>query len=161
MKPENITIAIREILTEIDASPKPANEILNTYTRARRYIGSKDRRAICDGVWAELRKRPWPKWLDEVIPEEEKRALRGEAQSILRANGDRDEIRTKLLAENIETELTQLSPLGLILKKRIPLMTCKAYLEGKVEVQDEVGGLLGMLTSWEAVVVFFFVVVAI
>ena len=147
MTPENIAKAIQEVLTEIDASPKPANEILNAYTRMRRYIGSKDRRAIQSGVWSELRSRPWPKWLEKLIPEDEKDALRKEAQIILRANGDREKIQAELTAEGIETEPTKFSPLGLILKKRIPLGSCKAYLSGKVEVQDEGSQLIALATG--------------
>jgi len=147
MTPENIAKAIQEVLKEIDKSPKPANEILNAYTRARRYIGSKDRHTICDGVWSELRERAWPKWLNEVIPEEEMKALHGEAQIILRTNGDRKKIQKELALEGIETELTKLSPLGLILKKRIPLTTCKAYLAGKIEVQDEGSQLAALATG--------------
>ena len=150
MTPENIAIAIQEVLSEIDASSKPANEILNAYTRARRYIGSKDRRAIQEGVWAELRARPWPKWLEKVLLEEEKEALRGEAPIILRANGNREEIQAELLLEGIETKPTRLSPLGLILKKRIPLATCKAYLAGRVEVQDEGSQLVALATGIKA-----------
>ena len=147
MTPENIAKAIHEILEEIKISPKPANEILNTYTRSRRYIGSKDRRALREGVWGELRKRPWPKWLDAVIPDAEKKALHEEPEIILRANGDRNKIRSDLMDEGIETELTKLSPLGLILKKRIPLTTCKSYLAGKIEVQDEGSQLVALATG--------------
>lgn len=150
MTPENITKAIQEVLAEIDSSQRPANEILNAYTRARRYIGSKDRRAIQGGVWENLRARPWPKWLDEVIPEAERKALHGEAQIILRANGKRDEIQKELLAEGIETEPTKLSPWGLILKKRIPLGSCKAYMTGRVEVQDEGSQLVALATGIKA-----------
>lgn len=150
MKPENITKAIQEVLAEIDASPKPANEVLNAYTRERRYIGSKDRRTIQGGVWAELRCRPWPEWLGKVVSESEKKALRGEAQIILRANGDREKIKAELLAEGIETEPTKLSPMGLILKKRIPLATCKAFVAGRVEVQDEGSQLVALATGIKA-----------
>ncbi len=147
MKPENIEKAIQEVLVEIDSSRRPANEILNAYTRARRYIGSKDRRAIQGGVWENLRARPWPEWLEKVIPEAERKALHGEAQIILRANGDRNEIQKELLAEGIETEPTTLSPWGLILKKRIPLGSCKAYMAGRVEVQDEGSQLVALTTG--------------
>ena len=147
MTPENIAKAIQEVLAEIDKSLKPANEILNAYTRARRYIGSKDRRALRDGVWAELRKRFWPEWLNDVIPTTEQTALRTEPQIILRANGNRKKIQAELREEGIETEPTKLSPLGLILKKRIPLTTCKAYLAGKIEVQDEGSQLVALATN--------------
>lgn len=147
MKPENITLAIQEVLNEIDRVSKPANEILSAYTRARRYIGSKDRRAIQEGVWGELRHRPWPKWLEKVFPETEKEAIKSEARTILRANGDREKIQKELAKEGIETEKTSLSPVGLILKKRVPLMTCEAYRTGKVEVQDEGSQLLALATG--------------
>ena len=150
MTPENIAKAIQEVLSEIDSTPKPANEILNAYTRTRRYIGSKDRRAIQTGVWANLRARPWPKWLNHLIPQKEQKALRTEPQIILRANGNRDKIREELLVEGIETEPTKLSPIGLILKKRIPLTTCKAYLMGKIEVQDEGSQLIALATQIKA-----------
>ncbi|MBR6232063.1 MAG: class I SAM-dependent methyltransferase, partial [Alphaproteobacteria bacterium] len=150
MKPENIDKAIQEVLSEIDTSSKPANEILNTYTRTRRYIGSKDRRAIQEGVWVSLRKKAWPQWLEKVIPDEEKKALREEAKIILRANGNREKIRSELAKEGIETEPTKLSPLGLILKKRIPLTTCEAYLSGRIEVQDEGSQLVALATNIKA-----------
>ena len=150
MRPENIAKAIQEVLREIDETPKPANEVLNAYTRARRYIGSKDRRSIRDGVWTELRQRPWPKWLEKVIPEAELQVLHEEAQIVLRTNGDREKIQAELLAEGIETEFTKLSPIGLILKKRIPLATCKAYLSGLIEVQDEGSQLVALATKIKA-----------
>ncbi len=150
MRPENIAKAIQEVLREIDETPKPANEVLNAYTRARRYIGSKDRRAIQDGVWQTLRKRPWPEWLKKIIPEAELQALHQEAPIILRCNGDKEKIQEELAIEGIETEPTKLSPIGLILKKRIPLTTCKAYLTGQVEVQDEGSQLVALATKIKA-----------
>ena len=150
MKPENIAKAIQEVLVEIDASPKPANEVLNAYTRARRYIGSKDRRAIQSGVWEDLRKRPWPEWLEKLVSEDEKKALHGEAKIILRANGNREKIKVELALEGIETEPTKLSPLGLTLKKRIPLGSCKTYVAGCVEVQDEGSQLIALATGIKA-----------
>lgn len=52
---EQIKLAAAEVLTQIENNTKPANEILNTYTRSRRYIGSKDRRTLSDIVWGVLR----------------------------------------------------------------------------------------------------------
>lgn len=148
MKPENIAKAIQEVLDKIEASSKPANEILNAYTRSHRYIGSKDRHLIQAGVWENLRTRPWPEWLEKAIRIDEKKALREEAKIVLRAHGDRKKIQSELMTEEgIETEPTKLSPLGLILKKRIPLTICKAYLAGKVEVQDEGSQLVALATG--------------
>jgi len=161
--------AVHELLKLIEASPHPANEVINAYTRNRRYIGSKDRRFITDLVWKALRykahltflhKEPetllteeprdtsdmplWvrlevPKWIIPLIPsaENELKAMMTPAQTILRVHGDRDEIRQKLLDEGVETELTKLSPLGLILKKKVNLDTVACYKNGLVEVQDE------------------------
>ncbi len=51
-----INAAAVELLTLIVSSPKyPAAEIINGYVRARRYIGSKDRRLLTDRVWHVLR----------------------------------------------------------------------------------------------------------
>lgn len=55
MQPEQIKNAAAEVLEEIMSSARPASEIMNTYTRSRRYIGSKDRRALADMVWGILR----------------------------------------------------------------------------------------------------------
>ena len=55
MKSEAILIAAEELLGQIENSLQPANEIINAYTRARRYIGSKDRRALTDLVWNIIR----------------------------------------------------------------------------------------------------------
>ena len=55
MKPEAILTAAAELLTLIADTPQPANEVINAYTRARRYIGSKDRRQLTDIVWNYLR----------------------------------------------------------------------------------------------------------
>ncbi len=56
-----------EVLGLIEAAPVPAERIVTAYNRERRYIGSKDRRAIGDFVYAVLRGRArldW--WLDRV-----------------------------------------------------------------------------------------------
>lgn len=147
MTPKNIQKAILEVLQEIDSSRHPANEVLNAYTRARRYIGSGDRRAITNAVWENLRSRPWPKWLDKLIPPEEKEALKTEAHTILRANGDRKKICTELADEGMEAKPTKLSPIGLILTKRVPLGKLKTYLSGKIEVQDEGSQLVALATG--------------
>jgi len=55
MKPEAILIAAEEILSQVNTSLQPANEIINAYTRSRRYIGSKDRRTLTDLVWTVIR----------------------------------------------------------------------------------------------------------
>jgi len=147
MKPEQISVAINELLTQIDTTNRPANEVINAYTRSRRYIGSKDRHAIVDGVWQVLRTRPIPDWIHKLIPINELQAMKEPAQTILRCNGDRVKIQKELLDEGIETDLTPLSPWGLILRKRVNLDTIKAYQTGQVEVQDEGSQLLALSTK--------------
>ena len=49
--------AILEIITEIFEDKLPADKIINTYLRTRKYIGAKDRRFITDSVWDILRRR--------------------------------------------------------------------------------------------------------
>lgn len=147
MQQSQIDLAIQELLDLIDRTNRPANEVINSYTRSRRYIGSKDRCAITDGVWRILRDRPIPDWIQKLIPESELQAMKEPAQTILRANGDRLKIQKELLSEGIETDLTPLSPWGLILKKRVNLAGIKAYQSGQVEVQDEGSQLLALSTK--------------
>ncbi len=57
-----------ELLTEIDQHPRrPADAVANDFFRARRFIGSGDRRAVSDRAWRVLRSRRrlmW--WLDRA-----------------------------------------------------------------------------------------------
>ncbi|MGN1063072.1 MAG: RsmB/NOP family class I SAM-dependent RNA methyltransferase [Alphaproteobacteria bacterium] len=57
MHPDQIKAAAATVLTQIETQTRPANEILNAYTRTHRYIGSKDRRQLSDIVWGYLRAR--------------------------------------------------------------------------------------------------------
>ena len=49
--------AVSEILTEVFKNEIPADKIVNDYLRARKYIGSKDRRFITDLAWHIIRNR--------------------------------------------------------------------------------------------------------
>lgn len=49
--------AVLELLTEIFKDKFPADNIINTYMRERKYIGSKDRRFISETVWKIIRHR--------------------------------------------------------------------------------------------------------
>lgn len=49
--------AILELITQIFTDKQPADKVLNEYLRARKYIGSKDRRFISDWVWKIIRNR--------------------------------------------------------------------------------------------------------
>ncbi|MBP5616160.1 MAG: hypothetical protein J6X42_06435, partial [Alphaproteobacteria bacterium] len=49
--------AILELLDEVFQDKTPADVILNRYLRARKYIGSKDRRFITDTLWDIIRHR--------------------------------------------------------------------------------------------------------
>ena len=51
-----------ELLAEIDALDTPADRQAGAYFRARRYIGSKDRRAIADLLYGVLRRRARLDW---------------------------------------------------------------------------------------------------
>lgn len=178
MQTAQIKSAAVEVLEQIANDTKPANEILNAYTRSRRYIGSKDRKMLADIVWGYLRafrrldfdlpqstvadkidavltgkytdkyapaqasdavRWEVPDWLVALIPDakHELPALLGQADTILRANGNRQHIQQILLSEGIETEITALSPFGLKLNKRVNIQGTQAYRQGLVEVQDE------------------------
>lgn len=49
--------AVLELISEIFKDKTPADNIINSYLRERKYIGSKDRRFITDTVWYILRNR--------------------------------------------------------------------------------------------------------
>lgn len=51
-----------EVLTVLDGSRLPADAVLESYFRSRRYAGSKDRRAVADRVYAVLRRRGRLDW---------------------------------------------------------------------------------------------------
>lgn len=57
MTPAARLAASIEALTEILSEPRPADSLLSTYFRTRRYIGSKDRADIAGRVYAVLRHR--------------------------------------------------------------------------------------------------------
>ena len=147
MHPEQILKAIEE-LWELTQNPnKPASEIINEYTRSRRYIGSKDRKAITNGIWDKWRQKEYPKWLKDKIPnfEKEWQAMQlTQAPTVLRANGSRDKIKQLLQNEGIEAKETEQSPLGLVLEKRINLTPLQTFKDGLIEVQDEGSQLIGL-----------------
>ncbi len=146
MKPEQIQLAAEELLAQIQQTKTPANEVINTYTRNRRYIGSKDRRTLVTLVWSALRAIPTPEWLLAYVPQTELDAMQQEATTILRANGNREDIAKHLAEEGNDTRPTARSPLGLKLTKRTNLTTSKCYQEGLVEVQDEGSQLAALAT---------------
>ena len=49
--------AVLELITEVFKDKQPADKIINTYLRERKYIGSKDRKFITDIVWQIIRHR--------------------------------------------------------------------------------------------------------
>lgn len=65
-----------ELLDEVAATPRPADAVISAYFRARRYIGSKDRSAVAEKVYAVLRRHArlrW--WLDRAGYAADGRAL--------------------------------------------------------------------------------------
>ena len=80
-----------------------------------------------------------PEWFLTRVPEAGKElpALLENPSIILRAIGDREDVRKMLRAEGIETEVTKLSPYGLILSEYKNLTGTKAWKEGLIEIQDE------------------------
>jgi 16S rRNA (cytosine967-C5)-methyltransferase len=77
-------------------------------------------------------------------------ALNQPATSDLRVNTlrfTREQARAQLASEGIQSDLTQLSPIGLRLQKRAPLQGTHAFREGWVEPQDEGSQLLALLVA--------------
>ncbi|HEV7370998.1 RsmB/NOP family class I SAM-dependent RNA methyltransferase [Arenibaculum sp.] len=51
-----------ELLDEVAATPRPADAVISAYFRSRRYIGSKDRSAVAEKVYAVLRRHARLRW---------------------------------------------------------------------------------------------------
>ena len=86
MKPGARLQAAIEALEAIEAADRPADQVIADYLRKRRYIGSKDRRAISSLIYSVLRHRArlgW--WLDRVGQTEAAPRLRVLADVVLRA----------------------------------------------------------------------------
>ena len=62
MTPAARIAAAIEVLETIDANARPGDELVTAYFRSRRYIGSKDRRAISERAFAIERKRAHLDW---------------------------------------------------------------------------------------------------
>ncbi len=63
MTPSARIAAAIDLLEVIEGAPKrPADAVANDFFRARRYIGSGDRRAVSDRVWAVMRARRRLAW---------------------------------------------------------------------------------------------------
>ncbi|MBI3501660.1 MAG: methyltransferase domain-containing protein [Bacteroidetes bacterium] len=88
-----------------------------------------------------------PDWMDELGVKElgeekwekEIHALNEEAKVVLRANTlktSREELQKILLAENIDTEVSENYPSALILKKRQNIFSLQSFRDGLFEVQD-------------------------
>jgi len=222
-----------ELLAAIEtAHRKPADAVANDFFRARRFIGSGDRRAVADRVWRVLRQRrrlAWwlarsgggptprlllagslllegwtgagvaqtfsggryaaaplspeeaaclhrleghtldhpemplavrlevPDWLPAPLQarfgadlESELAALAAEAPLDLRVNllkATREQAQAALAAEGIATEPTPLSPWGLRVAGRRPVVTGPSFLSGLVEIQDEGSQLVAALVG--------------
>ncbi len=70
MHPEQIKNAVIELLTQIHQSTCPANELISAYTRSRRYIGSKDRKALTETIWKILRYQAHLSWRAHSLEEQ-------------------------------------------------------------------------------------------
>ncbi len=62
MTPAARLAAAIELLAEIEALARPADQVASAYFKARRYIGAKDRRAVAETVWRTLRRRARLDW---------------------------------------------------------------------------------------------------
>jgi 16S rRNA (cytosine967-C5)-methyltransferase len=62
MRPPAHLQAVIELLTDIDATPRPADALVSAYFRSRRYIGSSDRGAVSTMLYDVLRHRARMDW---------------------------------------------------------------------------------------------------
>lgn len=74
MQKERLYQLSADILDTIDATTKPASEILNAFTREHKSLGSKPRRFLTDTVWQALRYKarlnylmPQASWYDKIV----------------------------------------------------------------------------------------------
>ena len=67
MTPAGRLAAAIEILESLTLSKRPADQVASAYFKNRRYIGSKDRRAIQDTVWRVLRRQARLDWLLDSV----------------------------------------------------------------------------------------------
>jgi 16S rRNA (cytosine967-C5)-methyltransferase len=98
-----------------------------------------------------------PGWLEPYLErvlggrlEREMTALNGPAPTDLRVNllkADRATAGRALAAEGVAAESTPLSPLGLRLRRRVPLGNLAAFEQGLVEVQDESSQIAALLAD--------------
>jgi 16S rRNA (cytosine967-C5)-methyltransferase len=98
-----------------------------------------------------------PAWLEPHLEavfgsglEREMAALNAPAPTDLRVNvlnTDRETARTALAAEGVAADPTPLSPVGLRLRRRVPLGNLAAFKEGLVEVQDESSQIAALLAD--------------
>lgn len=102
-------------------------------------------------------KGEYPEWLTPRLSalygdrlDAEMAAMRDEAPLDLRVNtlkATREQATTALFKEGFKPQPTALSPLGLRLKTRIPLVQVQAWRDGLIEVQDEGSQLVALLTD--------------
>lgn len=232
MRPGARLGAVIEILQELDKTDWTADRVVTTYTRSRRYIGSKDRREIGGLVFSILRAKlrlVWwleragqseispralllaylslsarhsppelqalfdgegyspaqlssremdllerlagsglshpeqPAWVRDEVPSwlhgrlearfgddlvAEMSALQQEAAVVLRVNrlrGTRPAAQAALAREEVATQETAFSPLGLRVEGRRALQATRAFRDGLIEVQDEGSQLIALL----------------
>ncbi|MBK1667197.1 hypothetical protein CKO28_03960 [Rhodovibrio sodomensis] len=62
MTPGARIAAAIELLAEVDAHDRPADQVVQDYVRQRRFMGAKDRRAVTDMVFAAIRTRARTAW---------------------------------------------------------------------------------------------------
>lgn len=143
--------------------------------RAPGYLSADERKLVGTLVGRTIFHHDMPAWVKGEYPEwveaklaglfgerarAELSAMREEAPLDLRVNSlkaTRDDARAALAAEGIQSEPTDLAPLGLRLPGRLALVQVKAFRDGWVEVQDEGSQLAALLTDarpGEAVVDF-------
>lgn len=67
MTPAARLAAAIELLDEIAATRRPADQVASFYFKGRRYIGSKDRRAVAENVWRVLRRQARIDWWLEFL----------------------------------------------------------------------------------------------
>jgi len=140
MRPEALTQAVEEIMAQVKQGQRPADRVISAYTRARRYIGSHDRRHIVEAAWEAIRAQPCPEWLVEAIGDFALVAALNEKAPADFIAADRDAI----IRKHHEFSATPYSPLGLRASERIRPELLKKL---PVEPQDESSQIAAMMCA--------------
>jgi len=155
MRAQALTDPLQALLARVDTFQHPADAVVAQFFREHPQLGARDRHALSEQVFATLRQRPWPQWLQRRLQAEAGQGFAALAEALcqpapldLRVNSlkaKRPAVLQALAEAGLAATETPYAPLGIRLQgkpalQRLPLMSA-----GWAEVQDEGSQLLALL----------------